>query len=68
MSLESPQPEITRVDSAAPEPAFQNIPDVAARARWVSERLELQLAGIFRYIAVRDTSDNVNYLPGAGGR
>ncbi|UCE03003.1 MAG: hypothetical protein JSW67_02055 [Candidatus Latescibacterota bacterium] len=67
VGAESPEPEVNEPDSLGLEPAFQSFPDITARARTPHRWGHVQLAGVFRSIAVREPRQgDVDYLLGAG--
>ena len=66
IAIESPEPEITTLDSAKLKPAFQSFPDLIARIGTNKEWGHLQIAGIFRSITIKDTLNNLEYQKGYG--
>ena len=67
VSAESPSPEFSVPDSLGLQPPFQSFPDLIGRFRKYGDWGHLQLAGVFRSIALRDTSTLLTYEVGYGG-
>jgi hypothetical protein len=67
LAIESPNPDLSSLDSTELEPVFQSYPDVSAHLKIKRDWGHAQLAGIFRSITVRNIDNTSGVLFGYGG-
>lgn len=65
VAIEAPQADITSADSTADE-AYQGFGDITTRAKLSSDWGHLQMAGVFRSLAAKNSEGNTDFLPGIG--
>jgi hypothetical protein len=66
VAAESPGPEVDQVDTVGAKLDYQVTPDIVGRVRKFGEWGHTQLAAVFRTINVKDTSEDLQVLPGFG--
>jgi len=66
-AIETNTPEITKPETLVTEPAFQNIPNMAARIKKYGSRGHVQLAGVLRSLTAKNAANRSQQLMGYGG-